>query len=150
MNDKDDYTIKDIVEEFKKVRSASRKRHLVDKRSYLIGLLYYKFDLTEEQIAALLAIKRAKVQYNKLLPSKYGNQVDYAYNIDELSIKYPYEFPTYKAKKDKRHGDFVKVRFTKPQKEELIEVRKKLEHTDVAITVRYLINKVLKEKLWDT
>ena len=105
------YKLKDITEEFKKLNVPSRKRELVDQRSYLIALLYFKFDLTEEQIASKINIKRAKVQYNKHLPAKYSGQPDYAYNI---------------------------------------EARKELGHTDVAITVRYLINKALKNKIWDT
>lgn len=144
-----DYKLEDIIDEFKKLNVPSRKRQLVDQRSYLIALMYFKFDLTEEQIASKINIKRAKVQYNKHLPAKYGNQPDYAYNIDELALKYPFEFPDYKVKKKKRNGDFVKIKFSKTQRKELIEIRKKLQHTDVAITIRYLINKILKEKLWD-
>lgn len=146
----ENYKLKDITEEFKKLNTPSRKRELVDKRSYLIALMYFKFNLTEEQIASKVNIKRAKVQYNKHLPAKYSGQPDYVYNIDSLALKYPFEFPAYKVKKKKRNGDFVKIKFTKKQREELIEIRKKLQHTDVAITIRYLINKILKEKLWDT
>ena len=149
MNDKDNYTMKDVVEEFKKLNTPSRKRELVDQRSYLIGLMYFKFDLTEEQIASKVNIKRAKVQYNKHLPAKYNGQPDYAYNIDALALKYPFEFPAYKVKKKKRNGDFVKVKFSKHQRDGLVEARKELGHTDVAITVRYLVNKALKNKIWD-
>lgn len=149
MNDKDNYTMKDVVEEFEKLNTPSRKRELVDQRSYLIGLMYFKFDLTEEQIASKINIKRAKVQYNKHLPAKYNGQPDYAYNIDTLALKYPFEFPAYKVKKKKRNGDFVKVKFSKHQRDGLVEARKELGHTDVAITVRYLVNKALKNKIWD-
>ena len=149
MNSKD-YKLEDITKEFKKLNTPSRKRELVDQRSYLIGLMYFKFDLTEEQIASKINIKRAKVQYNKHLPAKYSGQPDYAYNIDSLALKYPFEFPAYKVKKNKRNGDFVKVKFSKNQREGLIKARKELGHTDVAITVRYLINKALNNKIWDT
>jgi hypothetical protein len=145
----EDYKLKDIIEEFKKLNTPSRKRELVDQRSYLIGLMYFKFDLTEEQIASKINIKRAKVQYNKHLPAKYSGQPDYAYNIDTLALKYPFEFPAYKVRKKKRNGDFVKVKFSKYQRDGLVEARKELGHTDVAITVRYLVNKALKNKIWD-
>ena len=145
----ENYKLEDITKEFKKLNTASRKRELVDQRSYLIGLMYFKFDLTEEQIASKINIKRAKVQYNKHLPAKYSGQPDYAYNIDTLALKYPFEFPAYKVKKKKRNGDFVKVKFSKHQREGLVEARKELGHTDVAITVRYLVNKALKNKIWD-
>jgi len=145
----EDYKLEDITEEFKKLNTPSRKRELVDQRSYLIGLMYFKFDLTEEQIASKINIKRAKVQYNKHLPAKYSGQPDYAYNIDTLALKYPFEFPAYKVRKKKRNGDFVKVKFSKYQRDGLVEARKELGHTDVAITVRYLVNKALKNKIWD-
>lgn len=148
MNSKN-YKLEDITKEFKKLNTASRKRELVDQRSYLIGLMYFKFDLTEEQIATKVNIKRAKVQYNKHLPAKYSGQPDYAYNIDTLALKYPFEFPAYKVQKKKRNGDFVKVKFSKHQRQGLVEARKKLGHTDVAITVRYLVNKALNNKIWD-
>lgn len=77
------YKLKDIIEEFKKLNIPSRKRELVDQRSYLLGLMYFKFKLTEEQIASKVNIKRAKVQYNKHLPAKYSGQPDYSYNIDD-------------------------------------------------------------------
>jgi hypothetical protein len=144
----EDYKLKDIIEEFKKLNNKSRKRELVDQRSYLIGLMYFKFNLTEEQIASKINITRAKVQYNKHLPAKYNGQPDYVYNIEPLTLKYPFEFPAYKVKKKKRNGNFVKVKFSKYQRDGLVEARKKLGHTDVAITVRYLVNKALKDKIW--
>lgn len=149
MAELDNYKLEDVIKEFQKINTSSRLRELVDKRSYLIALMYFKFGLKEEKIASKVNISRAKVQYNKHLPAKYKGQPDYMYNIESLALKYPFEFPPYKVKKKKRNGDFVKVRFTNDQRNKLVEIRKELEHTDVAITIRYLIRKALKDKIWE-
>ena len=105
-----DYKLKDILNEFNVINSKSRKRELVDKRSYLIALMYFKFGLVEEQIATLTNITRAKVQYNKYLPAKYGTQLEYSHNTDEFKKKYTFSFPEFKIKRPTRDGEFVKVR----------------------------------------
>ena len=144
-----DYKLKDILNEFNVINSKSRKRELVDKRSYLIALMYFKFGLVEEQIATLTNITRAKVQYNKYLPGKYGTQLEYSHNTDEFKKKYPFSFPEFRIKRPTRDGEFVKVRFSIIQREKLISAKKELGHTDVSVTIKYLIKQALKERLWD-
>ena len=57
-----DYTIEEVVKSLLKINKKSRKRVLVDQRSYLIGILVHKFRLTEHQVAKLTGYNRHTVQ----------------------------------------------------------------------------------------
>jgi len=54
----EDYTKEDVLDALLKIAGNTRLRVLVDQRSYLIGILAYRFMLTEHQIAALTGFKR--------------------------------------------------------------------------------------------
>lgn len=143
------YDVTDVLKELKKITCKSRKRELVDQRSYLIGLLYYRFKLTEENIASLTNINRNKIHYNKKLPITYKKNLDYIKHIKHLIGKYPYEFPIFKNKKGRKDTAFTFIRFSTEQKEELRNAQKILKHSDITITIRYLIRNALKNKIWD-
>ena len=74
----EDYTKEDVIEVLVALDFKSRKRYLVDQRSYLIGILAYRFMMTEHQIATAVGIKRDMVNYNKRLAIQFQN--DKAYN----------------------------------------------------------------------
>ena len=106
-----EYTIKDILKECDTVvyefqnSTKKRLRPLLDKRNYLIAILYYKFGYTEEKISTIFSIKRISVSVSKKHPYtllEYGDNV-FKENIKEYLIKYPYDFPSFsnKFKKDK-------------------------------------------------
>jgi hypothetical protein len=145
------YTIADVLKELKKITCKSRKRELVDQRSYLIGLLYYRFKLTEEDIASLTTINRNKVHYNKKLPVTYKTNFDYIKHTQTLIEKYPYDFPESKKRKIRKvnKNACISIRFSAQQKEKLKKIQKILTHTDITITVRHLIRNSLKNKLWE-
>ena len=106
-----EYTIKDILKECDTVvyefqnSTKKRLRPLLDKRNYLIAILYYKFGYTEEKISTIFSIKRISVSVSKKHPYtllEYGDNV-FKENTKEYLIKYPYDFPSFsnKFKKDK-------------------------------------------------
>ena len=106
-----EYTIDDILKECNTLvyefqnSTKKRLRPLLDKRNYLIAILYYKFGYTEERIATIFSIKRISVSVSKKHPYtllEYGDNV-FKENAKEYLIKYPYDFPSFtnKFKKDK-------------------------------------------------
>ena len=106
-----EYTIDDILKECNTLvyefqnSTKKRLRPLLDKRNYLIAILYYKFGYTEEKISTIFSIKRISVSVSKKHPYtllEYGDNV-FKENIKEYLIKYPYDFPSFsnKFKKDK-------------------------------------------------
>ena len=106
-----EYTIDDILKECDNVvyefqnSTKKRLRPMLDKRNYLIAILYYKFGYTEEKISTIFSIKRISVSVSKKHPYsllEYGDNV-FKENTKEYLIKYPYDFPSFsnKFKKDK-------------------------------------------------
>ena len=106
-----EYTVNDILKECDALAyefqnsPKKRLRPMLDKRNYLISILYYKFGYTEEKISTIYNIKRITVSVSKkhaysLL--EYGDNV-FKENVKDYLIKYPYDFPSFsnKYKKDK-------------------------------------------------
>ena len=143
------YDVTDVLKELKKITCKSRQRKLVDQRSYLIGLLYYRFKLTEENIASLTTINRNKVHYNKKLPVRYKTNLDYIKHTQALIEKYPYDFPEFKQKNIRKENGSISIRFSAQQKEKLRKIQKILTDSDITVTVRYLIRKAIKNKIWE-
>ena len=105
-----EYTIDDILKECDNVvyefqnSTKKRLRPMLDKRNYLIGMLYYKFGYTEEQIATIFNMSRTTVSVSKLHTYSlldYGDSV-FKENVNEYLINYPYAFPSFtnRYKKD--------------------------------------------------
>ena len=94
------YTDKDVLLELKKVipQYRTRKRSYIDKRNYLISILHYKFDYTEEKISNIFQltcdpIERSSVCHAKKQPgsfSKYDDEV-FIKNTQDLVKKFPFE-----------------------------------------------------------
>ena len=101
-----EYTIDDILKECDNVvyefqnSTKKRLRPMLDKRNYLIGMLYYKFGYTEEQIATIFNMSRTTVSVSKLHTYsllKYGDNI-FKTNVNEYLINYPYDFTSFSAK----------------------------------------------------
>ena len=105
-----EYTIDDILKECDTLvyefqnSPKKRLRPLLDKRNYLIAMLYYKFGYTEERISTIFSMDRTTVSVSKLHTYsllEYGDNVFKA-NVSNYLINYPYDFPSFsnKFKKD--------------------------------------------------
>lgn len=98
-----EYTIDNILKECDTVvyefqnSSKKRLRPMLDKRNYLIAILYYKFGYTEERIATIFNMNRTTVSVSKLHTYSlldYGDSV-FKENVNEYLINYPYAFPSF-------------------------------------------------------
>ena len=101
-----EYTVDNILKECDTLvydfqnSTKKRLRPMLDKRNYLIGMLYYKFGYTEEQIATIFNMSRTTVSVSKLHTYsllKYGDNI-FKTNVNEYLINYPYDFPSFSAK----------------------------------------------------
>ena len=89
------YSEEEVVSELKKLcQVKTRARAEVDKKCYLIALLYYKFFLTEEAIGSYCDMNHSSINYSKkkvcdLFVTKNKTFMD---NINKLYNRFPYDF----------------------------------------------------------
>ena len=88
----EEYTKEDVLEALSKIIVHSRKRVLVDQRSYLIGILAYRFMLSEHTIAKLTGFKRHNVNYNKKLALDFHKDKSYIQNVYVYAQMFPFDF----------------------------------------------------------
>jgi hypothetical protein len=147
-----EYTINDILKECDALvyefqnSPKKRLRPMLDKRNYLIAILYYKFGYTEEKISTIYNIKRVSVSVSKKLPYtllEYGDNV-FKENAKEYLIKYPYDFPSFsnKYKKDK----YITISFDIKTLEKIKAYRDIINEKSTAKTIKRLVTNSLK--LW--
>lgn len=142
----DDYTVQDVVDAIKLIDPNNRKRVLVDQRSYLIGLLAFKFNLTEHAIAGLINYKRDKVNHNKKLVVYWHNDPLYKQNVYVLATMFPFDFSGFKSGKASRKTKIildVDIKFYNKLK----RYGDLSNQKDVRVTVIDMLTKVLK--LWE-
>jgi len=147
-----EYTVNDILKECDALvyefqnSPKKRLRPMLDKRNYLIAILYYKFGYTEEKISTIYNIKRVSVSVSKKLPYtllEYGDNV-FKENANEYLIKYPYDFPSFsnKYKKDK----YITISFDIKTLEKIRAYRDIINEKSTAKTIKRLVTNSLK--LW--
>lgn len=147
-----EYTINDILKECNALvyefqnSPKKRLRPMLDKRNYLIAILYYKFGYTEEKISTIYNIKRITVSVSKKLPYtllEYGDNV-FKENAKDYLIKYPYDFPSFtnKYKKDK----YITLSFDIKTLEKIRAYRDIINEKSTAKTIKRLVTNSLK--LW--
>jgi len=88
----ENYTKEDIVQALSNISDKSRKRVYVDQRSYLIGILAYRFMITEYAIAKLTGINRHKINYNKRLALDFCKDKSYIENVYVYAQMFPFDF----------------------------------------------------------
>jgi len=81
--------LEEIKKTFKKI-PTDRYQKNVDRRYYLIGLLYYGYGMTEHAIAELLKIDRNRVHHNKIMGLKFREDRSYITNTADLRIEHPF------------------------------------------------------------
>lgn len=92
-----DYTKEDILDELLKISSKPKTKapHIVDKRNYLIAILYYTFKATEEEIIIYTNLtSRSTINHAKRTAFELYKIKDKLFlkNVDELIQKYPCDF----------------------------------------------------------
>jgi hypothetical protein len=142
------YTITNIVNELLSLPQKSNKRVVVDPRSYLIGVLVYKFDLTQHAIADMAKINRHKVQHNKGLPVYLWKDKSYQENIKKYYEKFPFDFSKVVPKTKNRNTKIkVIIYLSKLEHKKLKAYAQIKGYQYVPKTIRYLIEKSMK--LWE-
>jgi len=142
----EDYTKEEVINELSLLDQTSRKREIVDQRSYLIGILALKFSLSENAIANLTGLKRTKVNYNKRLPIQFKDDIIYKQNVYVYAQLFPCDFSkTYSIKSHRQHTVVLTVEDKLGKK--LLKIRNLLGHDDIRVTIKHLLEKSIK--LWE-
>ncbi len=96
------FTEKEILLEIKSLLPlvTNRERVYIDKRNYIIAILFYKFKYTEKEISDLLKLttfrlSRPSVSIAKRQAGMYikENDARFLRNIADLYKKFPYDVP---------------------------------------------------------
>ncbi len=88
----EDYNKEDVIASLKQLPQHLRTRSLVDQRSYLIGILAYRFGMSEPQIADILGFKRSKINYNKKIVMQFYGDKMFQANVYVYAQMYPFDF----------------------------------------------------------
>jgi hypothetical protein len=142
----EDYTLEDVINALVQIPPKSRKRSLVDQRSYLIAVLAYKFFMSENQIARVSHYKRDRVHYNKKLALQFYNDRSYKENVYVQAVMFPFdlsEVETIRPHRSKRIELDIDSKFYR----KLRAAGAILGHKDVRTTIKLFLEKSLK--LWE-
>jgi hypothetical protein len=94
MSLKQDYTLESLLyylEENSDLKgNNSRKRHILDRRNYLMHIMYCKFKKTEYEISNILKIKRSAVHHSKYHAYFWKDQKDFTLHTERLRKVFPY------------------------------------------------------------
>jgi hypothetical protein len=118
------YSYNDVLTYFKKNVGVqkSRKREYLDKRNYVISVLYYEFKYTEEELGYLFKIDRSSVSHAKNISFHLAQakEEQYLKNVKELTENFPCLFPDNDKKRVPERCYTVVVNLTKSEKDKLI------------------------------
>ena len=142
----DDYTKDDVITALSKIPMNSRQRVLVDQRSYLMGLLAFRFMMAEHAIAKATGIKRDKVNYNKKLVLQFSKDKSYIQNVYVYAQMFPFNFNVIDSSRPHR---MKRVELDLDQKffNKLKATGSILGHNDIRMTIKFLLEKSMK--LWE-
>ena len=91
-----EYTQYDVIQEFKKLFliSKDKKNQIIERRSYLIGILYYKFKLSEQEIFSYTNLLSRSINYTKKIAIDRLRIGDPRFidNVSDLIEKFPFDF----------------------------------------------------------
>jgi len=141
-----EYSQKEVLHALSQLNKKSRKRVLVDQRSYLLAILAYKFKLTEHKIADLTGYKRYTVNYNKKIAVQFHNNKDYISNVYVYAQRFPFDFNLIDSPKPQRDIK-VELIINRKMYNKLKDYGIILGHKDVRTTIKLLLEKSLK--VWE-
>ena len=147
-----DYTYEDVLvqcELVKDLLKEGKNRRSMDRRNYLIALMYYKFHKTEVVIANVFDMKRETVTSAKFHPYQLLEYSDISFiaNVNDLILEFPFEFPDHKAlNADKRYTAVI-THFDKDVRKKLKSYMEFKSISRIDMAVKDLVIKALK--LWE-
>lgn len=142
----EDYTAEEVLEALNALDFKSRKRVLVDQRSYLIAILAYKFAMTEHTIAKAVNCKRDKVHYNKKIALQFHADKSYQDNIYVYSVMFPFQLDIVEVARIHR-SQRIELDLDAKLYKKLRAVRAILGHKDIRTTIKLFLEKSLI--LWE-
>jgi len=142
----EDYKIEDVVKALGTLDKNSRKRAIVDQRSYLFGLLHQRFNISEKKIGQLTGFNRSRVNYARRMPIQFMNDESYQQNVYVYAQLFPHDFAKFHAIKAHRQHT-IKLVIDDKTGRKLKRIKGILNHSDIRDTVKHLIEKSLK--LWE-
>jgi len=142
----EDYTKDDVITALSKIPMNSRQRVLVDQRSYLMGLLAFRFMMAEHAIAKVTGIKRDKVNYNKKLALQFCKDKSYIQNVYVYAQMFPFDFNVIDSSRPHRMKR-IELDVDPKFYNKLKVMGSILGHDDIRITVKFLLEKSIK--LWE-
>jgi hypothetical protein len=143
------YTSQDIIDELKATCKKTRKRQYLDKRNYLIGILYNKYNMTEEHMASLCNINRCTIHASKNQALELIKQKNTGFltNIEEYTERFPYSFvDLIKTKRSTRNHSLV-LTLSDDIYKKLKSYTLVKEYNTINIAARELLTKNIK--LWE-
>lgn len=143
----EDYSKDDVLDALLAIDTKTRTRVLVDQRSYLIGILAYRFMMTEYDIADAVKIKRHTVNYNKKLAIQFYNDKLYKQNVYVYAQLFPFDFAVIEPVSVANRSKKVVLDLDKKFYNKLKAAGSILGHKDVRVTIKLFLEKSLK--LWD-
>jgi hypothetical protein len=143
----EDYSKEHVLTTLLSMDLVTRKRALVDQRSYLIGILAYRFMMSEHQIADFVNIKRDKVNYNKKLVVQFYNDKLYKQNVYVYANMFPFDFSVIETVSVSHRLKRVELDLDKKLFNKIKAAGAILGHNDVRVTIKLFLEKSLK--LWE-
>lgn len=142
----DEYSKNEVLEALSLLNPKLRKRVTVDQRSYLIGILAYRFMMSEFKIAELTGYKRATINYNKKVVIQFCRDKVYMQNVYVYAQMFPFDFSIISASKSHRTKK-IELNIDDKTYNKLKAIGSILGHDDVRTTIKFFIQKSMK--LWE-
>lgn len=142
----EEYTKNDIVKVLLSMNLKARNRVLIDQRSYLIGILAYKFKMSDTEIAKETGVKRLNAFYNKKLAVQFFKDKLYIQNVYVYAQLYPFDFSNISLGKVNRNIKIELVLDTKFYNK-LRTTGELLGNKDIRTTIKFLLEKSMK--VWE-
>lgn len=144
----DDYNKEDVIVSLKQLPQHLRTRSLVDQRSYLIGILAYRFGMSEPQIAEILGFKRCKINYNKKIAVQFHSDKTFQSNVYVYAQMYPFDFSVIESVQQVQRNKRVQIDISRNMYNRIKAAGSIYGHKDIRITIKYLLDKSMK-MLWE-
>lgn len=144
----EDYRKEEVVSSLKQLPQHLRTRSVVDQRSYLIGILAYRFGMSEPQIAEILGLKRSKINYNKKIAVQFHSDKVFQSNVYVYAQMYPFDFSVIETVQQVQRNKRVQIDISRNMYNKLKAAGAIYGHKDIRITIKFLLDKSIR-MLWE-
>lgn len=126
----------------------SRKRSNIDPRNYLISILYYKYDWTEEDLGDLVDRDRTSINHCKELAYHLRDDDDFLRHTKRVRELFPYTIPKPEDRKYTvlKRKTAISVSLTDAEYEKLRKLRKYYNSRTIGIAIKTLLFKVIDDE----